>query len=104
MAVLNGVVVVGVGGIGVGNGGDLPTCDGSDEREFNGGTGDGSCSDGIGAAIGGYGKGRGCSCCCGERLVVGEDNLGAIGVCGSRSEGWWSASNGGVVGDCGAAQ
>ena len=36
--------------------------------------------------------------------VVGEDNLGPIGVRGSRSEGWWSASNSGVVGDRGAAQ
>ena len=91
---MNGVVVVGVGGIGVGNGDRLIVFDGVGEREFNGGTGDGSRSDGIGVAIGGYGKGRGCSCCCGERFVVGEDNLGAIGVGGSRSE---SGSAGGVI-------
>ena len=103
-AVLNGVVVVGVGGIGVGNGDRLIVFDGVGEREFNGGTGDGNRGDGICGAIGGYGKGRGCSCCCRERLVVGEDNLGPIGVGGSRGEGWWSASNCGVVGDRGAIQ
>ena len=46
-----------------------------------------------------------CGCrCCRERLVVGEDNLGAVGVGGGRGEGWWSASNCGVVGDRGAIQ
>ena len=47
---------VGVGRIGVGNGDRLPNTDGVGEREFNGGTGDGNRGDGIGAAIGGYGK------------------------------------------------
>ena len=98
---MNGVVVVGVGGIGVGNGGDLPTCDGSDSVSS---TVEPETAAAVTAfAIGGYGKGRGCGCCCGERFVVGEDNLGPIGVCGSRGEGWWSASNGGVVGNGGAA-
>ena len=80
---------------GVGNGDRLIVFDGFGEA--------GDSNRGDGAAIGGYGKGRGCSCCCRERLVVGEDNLGPIGVCGSRGEGWWSASNGGVVGNGGAA-
>ena len=55
---MNGVVVVGAGWIGVGNGDRLIVFDGVGECEFNGGTGDGNRGDGISVAIGGYGKGR----------------------------------------------
>ena len=101
---MNGVVVVGAGWIDVGNGDRLIVFDGVGECEFNGGAGDGNRGDGIGGAIGCDRK-VSCGCrCCRERLVVGEDNLGAVGVGGGRGEGWWSASNGGVIGDRGAIQ
>ena len=80
MAVLNGIGVVGAGWIGVGNGDGLIVFNGVGERELNGGTGDGNSGDGIGAAACCDCEVRGGSCCGGERLVVGEDNFGAVGM------------------------
>ena len=79
---MNGVGVVAGCWIGVGNGDRLVVFDGVGEGELNGGTGDGNAGDGIGAAIGCDCEGRGGSCCGGERLVVGEDNFGAVGAGG----------------------
>ena len=103
MAVLNGIGVVGAGWIGVGNGDGLIVFNGVSEGELNGGTGDGNTSDGIGAASGCNRESRCGSCCGRERLVVSEDDLAAVAVGGSRLEGRWCASNGGVIGDRGAA-
>ena len=95
---MNGVVVVGAGWIGVGNGDRLIVFDGVGECEFNGGAGDGNRGDGISGAIVLTAKSVVAAVVAGA-LVVGEDNLGAVGVGGGRGEGWWSASNCGVVGD-----
>ena len=46
--VLNGIGIVAIGRIGVGNGDGLPTRNGPGERELNGGAKGGNSLDGIG--------------------------------------------------------
>ena len=57
MDVLNGVGVIGVGGICISNGECLVVFDGVVEGEFNGGAVDGDSGDGVGRAIGCDGEG-----------------------------------------------
>ena len=84
---MNGIGVVCSRWIGIGNGDCLIVFDGVGEGELNGGAGDGDSGNGVSCATGCDGEcGGGCSCG-GERLVVGEDNFGAVAVGGSGGEG-----------------
>ena len=61
---MDGVDVIGVGRIAVGDGDDVVVFDRIGEPQFNGGTGRANSGDGIVAAACYDGEGGGFSCCC----------------------------------------
>ena len=91
--VLDGIADVGTVWIGVGNRDCLIVLDGIGECELNIGAGDGNSSDGIGTAVCCDGEGGCGGCYRGEGFVLGENNFGAVGGCGTGGEGWSDGVN-----------
>ena len=76
--VLNCMDIIRARRVAVGNADDLIVLDRIGERELNGGTIDRNSSNGVGASACCDREGRTVCCCCGEVLVVSEDNFAAI--------------------------